>query len=462
MTTGSGGGDSRCFGLCRGLVRGEDLRRRLLPVEMGSLGASSADAPWLLGRLRLRLSRISSSRGDVILLSGGDVILLSSYSTVTMLALLSTSEVSDLLAGRCRGVEMSSAESEPRGEVRARGLRRILTTSTGSFCGFGHVDRAASSSLFTSSALPEPLLAGLSSALEGFEGLRCLTVPFFCPVLLPTYETKAVSGGARGCGDFSGDGGFRALTGGSGGALGTILVGRTQALGIVLGAGRALSFGGDCLLRQRESLTTRFLGVVAASTSSSRTLCTMGATGVFLGLVERSRAASTDLLCVWAGFQFGLLSSVAFVLGVVGGLGEGGAGFGGLSEDAPATASGSTSCCQRLILSFTLAGLLMPIAFAKSGPFMLLVAPSLAPFFLPGGPFLCAAGVSGSLGSGETIKSRRHWDCEGVVVTWGVVFASISRLVVTFRDVGGGLYFRPAVSPRQRRNAGGRAVAERV
>jgi hypothetical protein len=49
----------------------------------------------------------------------------------------------------------------------------------------------------------------------------------------------------------------------------------------------------------------------------------------------------------------------------------------------------------------------------------MLVCPSLAPFFLPGVPFLCAAGFSGSLGSGETIKSRRHWNCAGVVVAEG-------------------------------------------
>jgi hypothetical protein len=311
------------------------------------------------------------------------------------------------------GVETSSADSEPRGDVRARGLWRTLTISTGSLG--GDVASMASSSLLTSPALPEPLLPGRSfSELEGFEGLRCFGGAFFCPVLLPTYETSAVSGGVSGCGDlasgFSGDG---ALISSLLSCLSflTILEGRTQALGIVFGAGRALSFGGDCLLRQCESLMTRFLGAVATRTSSSSLLC---ATAVFLGLVDRSGLTSTDFLGVCAGFQFGL-SSMGFVFGVVG-FGEGadgvaGAVFGlciadGPAFSAPGAASGSTSCCHRLILSFTLAGLLMPIAFAKSGPFMF-VWPSLAPFFLPGVPFL----FSGSTGSGETMRSRRHLGC---------------------------------------------------
>jgi hypothetical protein len=70
---GSGGGDIM-FG---GLVLGDDLRRRLRPGDV--LRPSVADAsPWLFGLRRLRLSRISSSRGDVI----ADI-RLSSYSTVT-------------------------------------------------------------------------------------------------------------------------------------------------------------------------------------------------------------------------------------------------------------------------------------------------------------------------------------------------------------------------------------------
>jgi hypothetical protein len=169
--TGSGGGDVMFWSL----VLGDDPRCRRRPVELGILGDSSADTlPWLRGRRLLRLSRISSSRGDVTLLS--------SYSTVTMLAVSSTSDVSDLLAGRevCLNAAPSSAESEPRGDVRARGLRRTLTTSTGSWGGLGDVGATPSSSLLTSPALPEPLLAGRSfSELLGFEGLRCFWGPFF-------------------------------------------------------------------------------------------------------------------------------------------------------------------------------------------------------------------------------------------------------------------------------------------
>jgi hypothetical protein len=151
-----------------GLVRGDDLRRRL---RLGDIFRASLPetSPWLFGRRLLRLSRISSSRGDVTWL-----ILLSSYSTVTMLSVFSTSDVSDLRAGLCLGVETSSADSEPRGDVRARGLRRTLTISTGSLSGCGDVARS-SSLLLISSALPEPLLFGRCSfsELDGFEGLRC-------------------------------------------------------------------------------------------------------------------------------------------------------------------------------------------------------------------------------------------------------------------------------------------------
>jgi hypothetical protein len=259
-------------------------------------------------------------------------------------------------------------------------------------------------------------------------------------VLRPTYETRALSGGVRGAGDLFSTYGFSggvALTSSrrSCRSFFTILEGRTQALGMVFGAGRALSLGGDVLLRQWESLMTRFLGAVATRTSSSSLLCATGA-GVFCGLVDRAGLTSTDFRGVWAGFQLGLSSVRGLALGVVGGFGEEGEGEGaaaagrsagagagggvgvvvvaeaglGLVSDAPGL-SGSTSCCQRLILSRTLAGLLMPIAFAKSGPFML-VGLSGAPFFLwPGVPFLCPGGFSASLGSGETMRSRRHWDC---------------------------------------------------
>ena len=218
--------------------------------------------------------------------------------------------------------------------------------------------------------------------------------------------------------------------------------GRTQALGMVLGAGRAVSLGGDSFWRQCESLMTRFLGAVAVSRSSSRGLCV---TGAFFALSGRSGLASIDFFAACAGFQLGL-SSIGFVLGVVGGCGADKAGGGGVVlgtscdvdagadlvvfSDAPALSalvvSGSTSCCQRLILSRTLAGLLMPMALPKSAPFMLLSAAG-APFFLPGVPFfLTPAGGSGSLGSGEAgIESRGHWSWRQAlrwrVVSWGVV-----------------------------------------
>ena len=199
-------------------------------------------------------------------------------------------------------------------------------------------------------------------------------------------------------------------------SLATTLEGRTQAFGIVLGAGRPESLGGDCLLRQRESLMTRFLGAVATWTSSSSLLWT---TGVCFALLGRSGLTSIDFLgvCFSVGVQLGL-SSRGFAFGVEGGFGEGAGlstGVSGGSDDVAAAAaaavsvptgsgSGSTSCCHRLILSRTLAGLFMPIALAKSLPFML-VCLSVAPS-LPGVPcFVGTAGWSASLG----IESRNHW-----------------------------------------------------
>lgn len=198
-----------------------------------------------------------------------------------------------------------------------------------------------------------------------------------------------------------------------------IFEGRTQALGIVLGGGRPVSFGGDCFWRQCESLMTRFLGAVAVSTSSSSGLW---ATGVLTALWGRSGLLSTDFLAVCEGFQLGLSSSGLF-WGVVGGLGEAVAGSGGGVDaaeaveavDAPGVA-GSTSTCHRLILSRTLAGLFMPMAFAKSFPFIVLVVLSGAPLVCwPALPFFfCPAGVSGSVGSGEAgIESRSHWSWRG-------------------------------------------------
>ena len=390
---------------------GYDLRLRLRPVATAGrfLGASSAVAsPWLFGRLLRRRSRISLSRGDVTLLS--------SYSTVTIFLGSSLRDVSDLRAGLWWKGAISSAEREARGEVCARRLRRTLTISVLSFSGGGEVGASALSSLLGSFPLPDPLLVGRCSfsELDGFDGLRGRCAGRFCPVLLPTYETSGsngLSGGVFGVVGFSSSvAGLSFLT---------IFEGRTQALGIVLGAGRALSFGGDCLLRQCESLMTRFFGAVAVSKSSSRTLW---ATGVFFALLGRSGLASTDFFGVCFGVQSGF-SSNGFALGVACGFGEG-AGLLTLlllllsDADAPGfaapTTSGSTSCCHLLILSRTLAGLFMPIAFAKSFPFML-VCLSVAPVFLPGVPFFFNAAVSSaSLGSGEAgIESCGHWSSPG-------------------------------------------------
>lgn len=201
------------------------------------------------------------------------------------------------------------------------------------------------------------------------------------------------------------------LSSGLAGFLGMILEGRTQAFGIVFGCGRpAASFGGDCLARQCESLMTRFLGAVAVRRSSSSSLW---GTGVFFALPGRSGLAPTDFPRSCVGFQLGL-SSWGLDFGVVGGLGEAAGLVEGSGADAPVSpllaASGSTSCCQRFILSRTLAGLLMPMALAKSLPSMAACL-SVAPIFLPGVPFLfCPAVCSGSLGRGEAgIESQCHW-----------------------------------------------------
>src|SRR5690242_12888263 len=86
--------------------------------------------------------------------------------------------------------------------------------------------------------------------------------------------------------------------------------GRTQALGMTLGAGREASFGGDVFARQCESLTTRFLGATALWTSSSSSLCARA----FFAPSDRSGLRSADFVGVWAGFQLGL-SARGFVAG---------------------------------------------------------------------------------------------------------------------------------------------------
>jgi len=338
---------------------------------------------------------------------------LSAYSTVTILwgSSLCT-EPERRPGGRVHGVKgiRSSADMDARGDVRARRLlRRILTISVFSFSGWGDVGSDGVSSLLAVFPLAAPLLAGRCSfsELDGLDGLRGFGGAFFCPVLLPMYSAR----GRRGF-DW-GVTGAMGLSSGLAGFFGMILEGRTQALGIVLGCGRpAASFGGDILARQCESLMTRFLGAVAVSRSSSSSLW---GTGVFFALPGRSGLAPTDFPRSCVGFQLGL-SSCAFDLGVVAGLGEA-AGLVDVSEaDAPApsllAASGSTSCCQRFILSRTLAGLLMPMALAKSLPSMAACL-SVAPIFLPGVPFLCCPAVlSGSLGRGEAgIESQCHWSC---------------------------------------------------
>jgi hypothetical protein len=146
--------------------------------------------------------------------------------------------------------------------------------------------------------------------------------------------------------------------------------GRTQAVGS--GFGEVFLFGsfwGD-LLRQCESLMTRFLGAVATCTSSSILLCTGGC---FALLGRSGKTASTILgIGVAAGFGLGL-SSTGRAFGVEGSLGEG-AAFASLSDAEhtalSAPASASSSSCHFLILSLTLAGRSIPIAFPKSLPFI--------------------------------------------------------------------------------------------
>jgi hypothetical protein len=151
--------------------------------------------------------------------------------------------------------------------------------------------------------------------------------------------------------------------------------GRTQAVGSCLGdvffVGLVGFLGGELLLRQCESLTTRFLGAVATSTSSSRGLW---AGGGFFELFGRSGVASADLGGATAGFGLGL-SWGAFSCGVEGGLGDGGGLDCAGSEATSGAASGSAlrSTCHFLILSFTLAGLSIPIALPKSAPFIVVL-----------------------------------------------------------------------------------------
>jgi hypothetical protein len=181
--------------------------------------------------------------------------------------------------------------------------------------------------------------------------------------------------------------------------------GRTHALGMVLGAGRVVSFCGDVFARQCESLTTRFLGATA--------LCTSSSSSFFSGFASSGRSGlrSVDLLSAWAGFQFGL----SVILGVVGcdlGFDLGATGLGSASRSTPSppssapamAASAPPSCCQRLILSRTLAGLLMPMAFAKSLPFM----PS--PFFLLDDAFFFGLAAS-SAAAGMGKAPGGHWRC---------------------------------------------------
>jgi hypothetical protein len=144
-------------------VLGYDLRLFLREGFWWVVTASSpVCAPWLLGRRRRLRSRSSSLRGEVILLSSGDVTALSSsYSTVTIRLGSSLSAVSDLRACLCGYRARSSADMDPRGDVRARRLLgRILTISDLSFSVFGEVDEAGAPSLFPPLPLPAPLLVG--------------------------------------------------------------------------------------------------------------------------------------------------------------------------------------------------------------------------------------------------------------------------------------------------------------
>ncbi len=155
----------------------------------GLVLSSSVRAPLLLGRRLRRLSRSSSSRGEVIRLSGSDGAELSAYSTVTILRGSSLCTEPDRLPGLCvHGVKgmRSSADMDARGDVRGdvrarRLLRRTLTSSVFSVSGCGEVGSDGVWSLFASFPLPAPLLAGRCSfsELDGFDGRRGFGGGFF-------------------------------------------------------------------------------------------------------------------------------------------------------------------------------------------------------------------------------------------------------------------------------------------
>lgn len=173
--------------------------------------------------------------------------------------------------------------------------------------------------------------------------------------------------------------------------------GRTQAVGSAFGdvvLVASFSFAGDAfLLRQCESLTTRFLGAVATCTSSSSLLCTGGFFALF-ALFGRSGGFSADFDGVCVGFGLDLSPS-GFALGVEGGFGDG-AGLsslsGGGTTSFSAPGSASSSSCHFLILSFTLAGLSILMALPKSAPFIALLFAAgfgLASFFWQSEWLLC-------------------------------------------------------------------------
>ena len=209
LPTGLAGGVSDAAGIINGVaasssVLGYDLRLFLREGFWGFLRASSAvRSPWLRGRRRRLRSLSSSFRGEVILLSLGNETALFSYSTVTTRLGSSLSAVSDLWANLCGYFARSSADIDPRGEVRARRLLgRTLTSSVFSFSGFGDVDLGRDPSLFAPLSLfelfplPPPLLVGRWSLPElgGFEGPRCLGGGLICPVLFPIYSAKGRRG----------------------------------------------------------------------------------------------------------------------------------------------------------------------------------------------------------------------------------------------------------------------------
>jgi len=146
-------------------VLGYDLRLFFREgFGMGLVLSSSVRAPLLLGRRRRRLSRSSSSRGEVIRLSLMDGAELSAYSTVTTLRGSSLCTEPDLRpVPRVHGVKgmRSSADKDARGDVRARRLLRLtLTISVFSFSACGEMEPEGAPSLFASFPLPAPLLAG--------------------------------------------------------------------------------------------------------------------------------------------------------------------------------------------------------------------------------------------------------------------------------------------------------------